>query len=336
MKKILIHRKNFETFWAHYDVFTDKNFIDELRLRNIELYRSIDRPNIIPDRIIYIESDSYYINLKDIITELLKLVRLDPKPLLTRMYMFRFTKKKWRKNRTLIAFEGIIHQPKNHSEKNQKDFGKILTWNIDLVKRFPQSYSKFNWPQPLELNYKKENFENKKLIINISANKNSTHPLELYSERLLVIKLLNSYYPNDFDLFGFDWQNFAEANLNKEVYKGSLDLDKLEVLYKYKFAIVYENAKVNGWVTEKLFDCLRGGCIPIYVGAPDIDTYVPHELFIDPRKYANMEEMFSYMAKMGEKEHEQWLNRIRLYLQSDDFTYRHSCIAFARTIAETF
>lgn len=43
--------------------------------------------------------------------------------------------------------------------------------------------------------------------------------------------------------------------------------DKIAYLEKYKFCICPENVDAIGYVSEKLIDALKAGCIPIYVGA---------------------------------------------------------------------
>jgi hypothetical protein len=42
--------------------------------------------------------------------------------------------------------------------------------------------------------------------------------------------------------------------------------DKQQYLQQYKFNICPENSVAQGYVTEKIFDALRAGCIPIYYG----------------------------------------------------------------------
>ena len=59
--------------------------------------------------------------------------------------------------------------------------------------------------------------------------------------------------------------------------KSSLDAQSVQ------FALCFENSILKGWVTEKIFDCLFTGTIPIYLGAPEICGHVPAECFIDMR-----------------------------------------------------
>ncbi len=48
---------------------------------------------------------------------------------------------------------------------------------------------------------------------------------------------------------------------------------KLEALRDYRFSIVVENEKNNGWFTEKIIDCFMTGTIPIYWGCKSIDVF---------------------------------------------------------------
>jgi hypothetical protein len=43
--------------------------------------------------------------------------------------------------------------------------------------------------------------------------------------------------------------------------------DKIEYLKQFKFNLCPENSDNNGYVTEKIFDAIKAGCIPIYWGS---------------------------------------------------------------------
>ena len=59
---------------------------------------------------------------------------------------------------------------------------------------------------------------------------------------------------------------------------------KRELLAAYKFVIAIENTLVPDYVSEKFFDALAAGAVPIYLGAPNIDEYAPGErAFVDAR-----------------------------------------------------
>lgn len=46
---------------------------------------------------------------------------------------------------------------------------------------------------------------------------------------------------------------------------------KLEIIANYKFTLAFENAIGKDYVTEKFFDPLIAGSVPIYLGAPNVD-----------------------------------------------------------------
>ena len=56
--------------------------------------------------------------------------------------------------------------------------------------------------------------------------------------------------------------------------------DKAEGLSKYRYSIAIENDSSEHYFTEKILDCFESLTVPIYFGAPDIDTFFPPDSFI--------------------------------------------------------
>jgi hypothetical protein len=52
---------------------------------------------------------------------------------------------------------------------------------------------------------------------------------------------------------------------------------KLALLSGYRFNLAFENSLCRDYVTEKLYDPLRAGCVPVYFGAPNVSSFVPGE-----------------------------------------------------------
>jgi hypothetical protein len=50
---------------------------------------------------------------------------------------------------------------------------------------------------------------------------------------------------------------------------------KLEVLAGYMFTLAFENASGDDYVTEKFFDPLVVGSVPVYLGAPNVAAFAP-------------------------------------------------------------
>ncbi len=86
----------------------------------------------------------------------------------------------------------------------------------------------------------------------------------------------------------------------RKVYKGELET-KWDTLSQYDFVLCFENTVLPGWLTEKLFDNLRVGTIPIYWGATDIGSLVPADCYIDMRDFAGYPELKAYLKSLDRK-----------------------------------
>ncbi|XVF67582.1 hypothetical protein PTKIN_Ptkin10aG0132500 [Pterospermum kingtungense] len=52
-------------------------------------------------------------------------------------------------------------------------------------------------------------------------------------------------------------------------------VDKVEALKRYKFSLAFENSNEEDYVTEKFFQSLVAGAVPVVVGAPNIEEFAP-------------------------------------------------------------
>jgi hypothetical protein len=237
--------------------------------------------------------------------------------------LYKEVKKKNNIQSILFLWEAQAVMPKNWDIKLHNRFNKIMTWNDDYVDNI--KYYKIYWPQTdIYPEIKHVNFNEKKLLVNISMNKFSNNSLELYTERTNSIKYFDKNFPNDFDLFGYGWnKKINKISLKKELifntYRGTVK-NKWDVLPNYKFALCYENIKdTKGWVTEKIFDCFRCNCVPIYWGASNILDFVNNDTFIDRRNYKTNEDLALFINNISEIEYMVYIKNIKEYLQSDKY-----------------
>lgn len=71
-----------------------------------------------------------------------------------------------------------------------------------------------------------------------------------------------------------------KANIKIDSYGGCHrnrdgHVDKVEALKHYKFSLAFENSNEEDYVTEKFFQSLVAGSVPIVVGAPNIQDFAP-------------------------------------------------------------
>lgn len=205
-----------------------------------------------------------------------------------------------------------IHE-KKYLKKMANIFGSILSWDDDIVGSESNIF-KFYPPMPYRRKTKEVKFENKKLLCNISGNKDSYYKDELYSKRKEAIKYFEDNCGKEFDLYGVGWDKNIYSS-----YKGEID-SKNEVLKKYKFSLCYENmCQIKGLLSEKIFDCFYAKTVPIFWGAENIDEYIPKECYIDKRDFDSYEKLYNYLKNMTEKEYEKRMNAIEKYLNSKEY-----------------
>ena len=65
---------------------------------------------------------------------------------------------------------------------------------------------------------------------------------------------------------------------NKSCYHS---IELLNVFNRYKFVFVCENSVADGYITEKIFNCLFARTIPIYYGSSNIRRYINRRAFIE-------------------------------------------------------
>jgi hypothetical protein len=205
-------------------------------------------------------------------------------------------------------------------------FGIVLTWHDEMVNG--KKFIKFHYPVLRPLEEHLPSFEDRKFLCMINSNlKFNDFEKELYSMRRKAVKFFEKKPKGTFDLYGKGWEGFKNA-------KGTIP-DKQKILKEYKFNFCFENAAIPGYITEKIFDSFATGTIPIYLGAPNIEDYIPKECFIDYRQFNNFEEMLCFLQKMTQEEYDSYLSHIKVYLESQEsqkFTWDH----FSETLSKVF
>ncbi len=230
-----------------------------------------------------------------------------------------------RKTRTklyLFLLENAVNRPDNYWKWNHRDFEKVFVWNPELVdnKKYIRVYDTQKIPPNFRVNAAKKN----KFCILLSSQKYSTHKKALYRERIDIIRWFEREHPSQFDLYGQRWDRFYFSNflwrlniLLAKLYRKFPDrfrthhfpshrgpvARKREVMRSYKFAIVYENAVFPGYLTEKIFDAFFAGCVPVYLGAPNVLDHIPAEAFIDRRNFSDNEALYRHLIGMSDQEY---------------------------------
>ncbi len=222
----------------------------------------------------------------------------------------------------LFAFEPRVVLPRQYTKQVWDQYGTIFTHLDDLVDN--KRIFKIRQPLAEEPLDKVPGFNERKFLILINANKYSYVTNELYSYRRKAIRFFEKF--NDFDLYGYGWEQGNRVIKRHQLigaikrgrllqvlkdlvdirpyknYRGSVE-DKNKLLRSYKFSLCFENEKnAPGYITEKIFDSLLSGTVPVYLGTPNIEKYVPRNCFIDMRDFKNFSELNTYLRSVSPKE----------------------------------
>ena len=148
------------------------------------------------------------------------------------------------------------------------------------------------------------------------------------------------------DLFGGGWDKLYR--IPPDVRKRIAPLlktpitsvsDKRDCLSRYKFNICFENYAAPSYVTEKIFDAMLAGTVPVYLGAQNIVNYVPASCFVDASRFATMDELSDYLETITESQALAIISAGQDFLKSDlglQYSYEAMAARVASKIDEFF
>ncbi len=255
------------------------------------------------------------------------------------------------KKNILFMGEPPIVNPFNHMKIFHLFFSKVYTWNDSIIDN--RKYFKYYLPIAIKgLKIKKVLFKDKKLLIMMNTNWLPFLPFkllslstkELYSERIRSIDFFDKFYPKDFYLYGRGWNKPERFSIKQRLfgykkyrtYQGEFaQKDKYKILSKFKFSLCFENCEIPGNISEKIFDCFKSSCVPIYWGAPNIADFIPQNCFIDFRRFKNYDELTKFLITIKEETYNSYIKEIKKFLLSREYSERWSAESFANTFLET-
>jgi hypothetical protein len=125
---------------------------------------------------------------------------------------------------------------------------------------------------------------------------------------VLLFSVKNLTFPNINSIYGEFFRKYT-------TYYGPVD-DKHVIIKDSKFSLVVENS--NQYISEKIFDAMMCGSIPIYFGPNLDDLGIPGKdiavLYKGPA-----EKLEDYIMNLTDTDIENYLSSIRKFLQSENF-----------------
>ncbi|MCP5404911.1 MAG: hypothetical protein H6922_01615 [Pseudomonadaceae bacterium] len=231
----------------------------------------------------------------------------------------------------LVVYEPPLHAPETFTTQTRKRFHGVYTWEDDKVDGAHTHLLKYGMPWPTKTFNIEAALEAKTtLACTISGYKKVNAPGELYSAREDVIRWYETYAPADFNLYGIGWDKHTFTGLMRPLnrlpaarklmaprwplWRGPVD-NKGKVLAAHKFAFAYENLEgLTGYITEKPFDVLFAGTVPVYRGAPNVLDYIPGSCILLADDFKNLGELHRHLKGMSDTEYRTYLENIATFI----------------------
>lgn len=162
------------------------------------------------------------------------------------------------------SYESEANYPWMLADELKGLFDLWMTYHLDadvVLPYYDYTYKEKLLTPPVE--------KSKDVCMFISSGVNNSHRKEYLSELLEYI---------DVDSYG-RWKRNCVLDEDKGY------VSKLDVIKHYKFTIAFENVISQDYVTEKFFEPLIAGSVPIYLGAPNVEMFSP-----GPHAYINVQD----------------------------------------------
>jgi hypothetical protein len=254
----------------------------------------------------------------------------------------------------LIIAENYFIRKSNADRKRYSDFDAVFTYDDDAVDGshiIKLNYA-FDLPCPINLSAGHK----EKLAVMICSNTKRGRANLIYAQRRDTIRWFEENHPEEFDLYGLGWDRGALAFQARPAVQRTLRrigvlrffprrmypswrgrvVRKRDVLGKYLFGFCYENTdKIPGYITEKMFDVMMAGTVPVYLGAGNTGRHIPQTCFINRADFKDHESLCAYIKGMPDSEYMRYLESIQAFLSGDQ-SREFSITTFVQTLLSVF
>jgi glycosyltransferase involved in cell wall biosynthesis len=112
--------------------------------------------------------------------------------------------------------------------------------------------------------------------------------------RLVYAKALR-----DVVCYGATWKDTG-VTTGHTFRKNEDPLHSVDYLERHTFALIVENCDAAGYVSEKFYDALMAGCIPLYFGSPVTAHALPPDIYIDIRQFESGESLQAHLDTLSD------------------------------------
>lgn len=190
----------------------------------------------------------------------------------------------------------------------------INIMNVYTGDVFTHNFRYFYFNTPIDL-YTIPTDTSKKIMDNYKLEKkivvlSTYYPTNYYKNNKHTLlpkryELIEYGFKNDLiDVHGKDWDKHSYIkSVGNTRNQGDRRQSKQEILEKYRFNICVENVDYPYYVTEKIWEPIKYGCLPIYYSNSTIYQIFPEESFVDYKLFLTPKDLYDYLINMTEVEY---------------------------------
>lgn len=255
-------------------------------------------------------------------------------------------------------YEDPIVRPVNGDRAHLAGYRKVFTSNRNLIDG--QQFLRLDYPNDLSLR-SQAGWDARDLFCVMIARNNALlrpHPDNLHHRRLRTLMHFEREAPELFALYGRGWDQppiragvWGKAlkrlrTWRQRVWPGRPPFAtwrgpvhaKGEVYARARFAITYENSRgAPGYLTEKVFDAMVWGCVPVYLGVRGATADIPRACFIDADDFADEAALLAHLRSVTPAQFAAYQAAIADFLRSDaarPYTNEHFAQTLVQAIAD--
>lgn len=249
--------------------------------------------------------------------------------------IFQAVKKSGKPCYLIICENHFLCKPNGDFERYQ-DFERVFTYNDDVVDG--EKVLKLNYAFDLPKSISGINEQKDKLAVMICSNHKRDIKHLVYAQRRETINWFQDHQPESFDLYGLGWERGtlpfqAKPELQRTLrrigllrffpvkkypsWRGKV-ARKRDVLGKYRFGFCYENTtEIPGYITEKIFDIMMAGTVPVYLGPKNAGSHIPGSCFVNRAEFPDHASLFSYLSEMSDERYTEYREAIDGFISSE-------------------
>lgn len=188
------------------------------------------------------------------------------------------------------SMESEVNYPQLRSPRYMRQFDLTMTYRLDadVAVAYTSYYSDVaNLAQALRTPPRPKSGDNLASLF-ISSGLNRSGRIEYATELMRYLEI----------------HSYGRGLQNREIPRPDRGRpSKLDLLAHYKFDLSFENSCAEDYVTEKFFDPLVVGTVPVYLGAPNVDRFAPGDhCFINTSDFSNPKDLAEYLLYLDRDE----------------------------------